>query len=202
MEKRKFGTPKVWIKPKIEIEWVDEEMTSNSTTGTLIDLFSETPKFAEFKKCLPIRVSNNSYPTEVFALTAMAGFLHGQDSIDDQEEFEDDPGIESVLGETPKAHAIGDWLRDFSDQNILDLKKFLHFQAMDYRSKIAKHNILTLDMDSTSHVQHGEKMEGLAWNYKSEWCLDSLVTFDEVGLAHGMDRKSSTYPALTDLVAK
>ena len=119
MQKRKFGEPQVWIKPKIEIEWVDDEMTPSSTTGTLIDLFSESSLFSEFKKCLPKRISNNSYATEVFALSLMAGFLHGQDSIDDQEEFDEDPGIESYLGETPKARAMGDWLRDFSDADIL-----------------------------------------------------------------------------------
>ena len=189
-QKRKFGTPKEWIKREIPIDWVDEEMTSSSTTGTLIDLFTESSLFTEFKNCLPKRVSNNSYPTEVFALSMMAGFLHGQDAIDDQEEFEDDPGIESVLGVTPKPRAMGDWLRDFSDENILDLKKFLHLQSMQYRKKIALGKPLILDMDSTSHIQAGEKMEGLAWNYKQEWCLDSLVTFDEAGLAHGMQLRA------------
>lgn len=28
-------------------------------------------------------------------------------------------------------------------------------------------------------------MEGLAWNYKKEWCLDSQVSFNSVGLCHG-----------------
>ena len=49
--------------------------------------------------------------SEVFALSLIAGFLHGHDSIDDQIEFDRDPGIESALGETPKARAMGDWLR-------------------------------------------------------------------------------------------
>ena len=186
IKRRKFGTPKTWIKPNIEIEFTKDQMTSSATTGTLIDLFTETSLFEGFKKCLPKRVSNNSYPTEVFALSILSGFFHAHDSIDDGEEFEDDPGIESVLGELPKPRAQGDWLRSFTDQNISDLKKFLHFQAMQYRKKIAEGVAPTFDMDSTSHVQHGEKMEGLAWNYKQEWCLDSLVTFDEVGLAHAM----------------
>ena len=193
---RKFGEPKVWEKPAVKIEFVDEEMTSSSTTGTLIDLFTESSQFEELKKCLPKRVSNNSYPTEVFALSLMAGFLHGQDSIDDQEEFEDDPGIESVLGETPKARAMGDWLRDFDDENILGLQRFLHLQAMGCRKKIASNQAIIQDMDSTSHVQHGDKMEGLAYNYEKLWCLSSLVTFDEVGLAHGMDlRPGNTFSA-------
>ena len=196
-ERRKFGTPKEWIKPNIEIEWTSDEMTSSATTGTLIDLFAESSLFLDFKKCLPRRISNNSYPTEVFALSVLAGFLHGQDSIDDQEEFDNDPGIESFLGETPKPRAIGDWLRDFTDEDISRLKKFLHMQAMHYRKRIAKDRALILDMDSTSHVQHGDKMEGLAWNYKQQWCLDSLVTFDEAGLAHGMElRPGNTFSSV------
>jgi hypothetical protein len=193
-QRRKFGTPKVWIKPKIEIEWTKDEMTSSATTGTLIDLFSESSLFEGFKRCLPKRVSNNSYPTEVFALSMLSGFLHAHDSIDDGEEFDEDPGVESVLGELPKPRAQGDWLRSFTEQNIKDLKKFLHFQAMQYRRRIANGRPVTFDMDSTSHVQHGEKMEGLAWNYKQEWCLDSLVTFDEAGLAHSMQlRPGNTF---------
>ncbi|HAR42073.1 MAG TPA: IS1380 family transposase [Bdellovibrionales bacterium] len=197
MSKRKFREAKVWEKPQVKIEWVEEEMTSYATTGTLIDLFAETPHFPEFIQCLPKRVSNNSYPTEVFALSLMAGFIHGQDSIDDQEEFEDEPGVESALGETPKPRATGDWLRDFTDENRKDLNHFLHRQAMSYRKKIAKNKPLILDIDSTSHVQHGEKMEGLAWNYKKEWCLDSLVAFDEVGLCHGMElRPGNTFSSV------
>ena len=38
-----------------------------------------------------------------------------------------------------------------------------------------------------SHVQRGEKMEGLAYNYKDEWCLDSQVIFDELGFCWDME---------------
>lgn len=196
MSGRKFREPKVWEKPSIKIEWVDEDLTPSATTGTLIDLFSNTPQFEEFKKCLPKRVSNASFPTETFALSMMAGFLHGHDSIDDTEEFEDDAGVESVLGELPSARAIGDWLRDFSDDNILELNRFLNLQGMHYHKKITE-NPVTFDMDSTSHVQHGDKMEGLAWNYKKEWCLDSLVTYDELGFAHAMElRAGNTFSSV------
>lgn len=189
-QKRKFGQPKEWVRPRINIEWVEEDMTSYSTTGTLIDLFTETPHFRDFSRCLPKRVSNNSYPTEVFALTLMSSFLHGQDSIDDQEEYEDEPGMESVLGKLPGPRATGDWLRDFSDDGRKQLNYFLHSQAMSYRKKVAKDQPLIIDMDSTSHVQHGDKMEGCAWNYKQQWCLSSLVCFDEMGLCHGMDLRA------------
>lgn len=185
-KKRSFGEAKYWVKPSIKVEWTKEELSSYASTGTLIDLFYESPHLESFKKSLPERISNNSYPTEVFALALMSGFLHGHDSLDDQEEYEDEPMMGTLLGELPKARAIGDWLRDFEAANIDKLNSFLHLQAMSYRKKIALNQPIIIDIDSTSHVQHGEKMEGLAWNYKNEWCLDSLVAYDEMGLCHGM----------------
>jgi hypothetical protein len=54
----------------------------------------------------------------------------------------------------------------------------------------------TLLLDSTDHKQHGEKMEGLAWNYKNNWGLDSLVAFDEYGFQLWSDvRKGSAFTA-------
>jgi len=29
-------------------------------------------------------------------------------------------------------------------------------------------------------------MEGVGWNYKSEWCLDTLLVYDELGFCYGM----------------
>jgi hypothetical protein len=49
-----------------------------------------------------------------------------------------------------------------------------------------------LSIDSTSHVQSGDKMEGLAINYKGEWCLDSQVVFDEMGLCYGFQLRSGS----------
>jgi hypothetical protein len=43
-----------------------------------------------------------------------------------------------------------------------------------------------MDMDSTFHEQCGEQMEGLNWNYKNQWGLESQVTFDEWGFCHGV----------------
>ena len=48
--------------------------------------------------------------------------------------------------------------------------------------------------DSTPSVQYGKKMEGLAFNYKDLWCLDSLSMHDHLGLTHAIEvRKGSTY---------
>lgn len=45
-------------------------------------------------------------------------------------------------------------------------------------------------MDSTHHVHYGDTIEGLSWNYKNEWCLESQVVFNQLGLCHGAQLRS------------
>jgi hypothetical protein len=181
---------KPWEPTKIIYEPTDEEMTAGAGLGPLIDVFMQSPQYEELGKCLPKRESNASFDTKHFALTYMAGFWYGHDSLDDFEEFEEDPSVEDKLGGLPSVRAMGDWLRDFSQDNIEQMNSFLTRQALSSRRAIKPGEIVTLDIDSTSHVQSGEKMEGLAYNFKNEWCLDSLATFDELGLAYGMELRA------------
>lgn len=193
MRKSKWES-KEWEPAKIIYEPTDEELTVSAGLGPLMDVFMESPQFDELGKCLPERSSNASFDTRHFALTYMAGFWYGHDCLDDFCEFEEDPSVEEKLGGLPSVRAMGDWLRDFSKENIEQMNSFLMRQALSARGVIKPGEPITLDIDSTSHVQSGEKMEGLAYNYKGEWCLDSLVTFDELGLAYGMDlRPGNTF---------
>ena len=189
MHKSKWDK-KAWAPNKIIYEATDEDLTASAGLGPLIDLFMQSPQYGELRKCLPARVSNASFDTTHFALTYMAGFLYGHDCLDDFEEFEEDPSVEDKLGELPSAHAMGDYLRDFTPGHLTAMNSFLTRQALSARHQIKPHEIVTLDIDSTSHVQSGREMEGLAWNYKNEWCLDSLVTFDELGLCYGMELRA------------
>ena len=77
-------------------------------------------------------------------------------------------------------------------EHLVKLNKFLNrmsryiFNQMQIElPDTFKPRHLVIDVDSTSHEQHGEKMEGLAFNYKNEWCLDSQVSFNQIGLCHG-----------------
>jgi hypothetical protein len=45
---------------------------------------------------------------------------------------------------------------------------------------------LIIDMDNTHHVHYGDDIEGLWYNYKNQWCLQSHVAFDKWGLCHGI----------------
>jgi len=184
-----------WKPRIIEIEYTEEKLTAAAGIDPLVDLFVESPQFEELKKCLPKRVSNASYETAHLALTFIAGFLRGADSLDDLERIGTDALMEAKFGSMPSARALGDYLRDFSAENLSELNTLLHKQAHSCRKKLTN-NAPVIDIDSTSHVQSGEKIEGVAYNYKNEWCLDSLSAFDELGLCHALElRPGNTFSA-------
>jgi hypothetical protein len=106
--------------------------------------------------------------------------------------------FEVMKGETVAPRTMGDFLRDFEPQNLEAVNRFLATQAKSYRVQLEKmlkkqfkpSLAPRLAIDSTSHVQRGTKMEGLAYNYKDEWCLDSQVIFDELGFCWDLELRS------------
>ena len=172
-------------------------MTATAGLGPILDLFIQGPLFSEFCQCLPPRVSNNFYDTEAFALVLLAGFLVGFDCLDDLEHFQNNPLIIERFGLIPTAKAFGDWLRDFEPEDISRLKEFLRHHAQSSRKQINTAASLIVDMDSTHHVQHGPKMEGLSFDYKGNWGLSSLSCSDEMGFSHAMElRSGSTFSSV------
>jgi hypothetical protein len=137
-------------------------------------------------------------------LVQINSFIYGHDCLEDLEEFREDPLLEAALkGEVAAPKTIGDFLRDFEPENIASLNRYLSKMSRDIRTQLIEvlpeeHKpkpSMIIDIDSTDHVQSGEKMEGLAWNYKGNWALDSQVAFDELGLCHGVElRPGNTKP--------
>jgi hypothetical protein len=132
-------------------------------------------------------------------LIQVSSFLYGHDTLDDLEEFQDDPALEAIMrGETVAPRTMGDFLRDFEEEHVAKLNVYL--AQMSYRIRRQMFSVLPqehkpseaphLSIDSTPHEQCGEKMEGVAWNYQNKWCLDSQVIFDELGLSYGMQLRS------------
>ncbi len=183
---------------KIKISTTKNKLTMAAGLGTLIELFDQSPLKKEFMSCLPERTSHRSVGSYQMALTLMAAFLYGYDCLEDLDQFRNDPKLTELFGnETAAARTHGDFLRDFEPEHIQKLNQFLNrmsryiFEQMQIQlSEEFKPKNLVIDVDSTSHVQHGEKMEGLAFNYKSEWCLDSQVSFNQIGLCHGFQLRS------------
>jgi hypothetical protein len=128
----------------------------------------------------------------------LCGFIHGFDCLDDFDHMDKEHALKALFDEDlPAARTMGDFLRDFSEENLSDLNKFLSrmgwslFHSLQNNlPKEFKPNIACLDIDSTDHPQCGNKIEGVAWNYKKNWCLDSQVVFDQMGICRGFDLRA------------
>lgn len=173
-----------------------QRLTSAAGLGTLIEAFDDSPLKAYFEDCLPERVSPRSQGAYRLGLVQLASFLIGHDCLDDLNYFRKDPSLKEIMkGDTTAPRTMGDFLRDFEDEHLQKLNIFLARQAKSYRiqlekmlKKAYKPSLAPhLSIDSTAHVQSGKKMEGLAYNYKSLWCLDSQVIFDELGFCWDME---------------
>ncbi len=180
----------------LRLEPTKDRLTSSAGLGSLIESFDQSPLKIPFAASLPARISHRSQGAYRLGLIQLASFMFGHDCLADLEEFRADPSLKEVMrGETAAPRTMGDFLRDFELQNIEKLNQFLSMQAKSYRvqlEKMLKKEFKPslaphLSIDSTSHVQSGKKMEGLAYNYKDEWGLDSQVIFDELGFAWDME---------------
>ena len=175
-----------WVPQAVKYESTDEDLTAAAGLGTMIDLFAQTPEYKLLRACLPDRTSNASYDTSHLAFVLLCGFWYGYDCLDDLEKFRGDPMVIAKIAKVPRAKTIGDYLRDFDEQNIKDLNQVLTQQALENRRKVRASSQIIFDIDSTPNEQSGKKIEGVAWNYKGQWCLDSLLVFDELGFCYGM----------------
>ncbi len=180
-----------WKPKKIIYEPTDEALSAGAGLGPLIDAFVESSEFEEFKKCLPERVGNSSFSSEHLALMILAGFWYGHDSLDDLDDFEDDPTVDEKLGGLATSKTIGNYLRDFTPDHLSALRKFLTLQAFKYRNRISgKDTSIIFDMDSTFHEQSGTKMEDVVMTRYGVMGLESLLTIDDRGFSYDMDLRA------------
>ena len=185
---------------KLKLGRTKDKLTMAAGLGTLLELFDGSPLKKHFISCLPERTSHRSVGSYQMALTLMAAFIYGYDCLEDLDHFRNDPKLSELFGnQTAAARTHGDFLRDFEPEHLENLNKFLNLmsrhifiQMQSQLPEAFKPKKLIIDMDSTSHEQHGEKMEGLAFNYKNEWCLDSQVSFNQIGLCHGFQLRAGS----------
>jgi hypothetical protein len=102
--------------------------------------------------------------------------------------------LEKLFGdETSAVRTIGDFLRDFEPEHIEKLNLFLDQMSRTLFTSLQtklpdefKPERLIIDMDSTYHEHFGDKIEGVAWNYKNEWSLETQVAFNSLGFCHSV----------------
>ena len=186
-----------WSPKRLTLEPATERLSNLSGLAPVIDLFTKNPLYLEFEKCLPKYLSNNSYHALHFSLLIIAGFLVGYDCMDDMEHFVNDPVIIQMFGKVPTSHAFGDFLRAFRPENIISLRAFLKNLAYFLSQKINPNSSIKFNMDSTAHPHCGDKIEGLEFNYKGQWCLDSLEVFSDEGFCFDFDlRPGNTFSSV------
>ena len=191
---------------KIKLIPCDIKLTASSGLGTVLEIFDNSPLAEEFRKCLPERVSHRSAGSYFLALMVMAGHIHGVDAMSDLAQIQEDPYIAKLFDDDVSAvRTVGDFLRDFSPVHIELLNEFLNTMSRTLLSSLQmnldesfKPQDLIVDMDSTYHVHFGEKIEGVTWNYKNEWSLETQVAFSNLGFCHWLQMRPGNTKSGTD----
>jgi hypothetical protein len=125
----------------------------------------------------------------------MLGFAAGCECLDDMETLREE-ALFSSLVKVNAPNTYGEYLRSFDKVHLKELNYRLIELAHSIRTKTMGNCDLIIDLDSTDHLQHGVKKEGVAVNYKNISGLDSLMAFDQFGFMYWMDvRAGATYTA-------
>ena len=117
----------------LRLEPTKQRLTSVAGMCTLLEAFDRSVLKEPFIKCLPERSSNRSQGTYRLGLIQLGSFIYGHDCLADLEQFRSDPVMTEVMrGETVAPRTMGDFLRDFSLENIKDFNFFLSTQASQW----------------------------------------------------------------------
>ncbi len=188
---------------KIQITPVPIKLTATTGLGVILEIFNQSPLAKEFEKCLPKRVSHRSIGSYLLGLILLAGHLRGVENISALNRVRTDPYLYELFhDEMAAVRTIQDFLYDFEQEHIDKLNLYLNNMAKaifeQLRHQLPKDKApdkFIIDMDSTHHVHYGDDIEGLWYNYKNQWCLESHVAFDQLGLCHGIElRPGNTKP--------
>jgi len=123
------------------------------------------------------------------------GFISGAECIDDMDRLKGDGGFVAANGgQVNAARTYDDFLQQFSNDHLRKMNLALIESGLKLHKTKAKGDDFVLSTDSTDNKQCGQKMEGLAYNYKGTWGLDTLMAFDQYGFQYWHEvRPGSTF---------
>ena len=177
----------------IKIVDIDKALSSHGGLVLFEKLFEKIKNIYLPESDLPTLKSGVSRSVQKLKNLVM-GFGAGIDCLDDMGVMSRDSGFLEVCDQTsytPKSY--GDFLRGFSGLQAKRLTHSLSHQAYALREKmVSKQKAITIDLDSTPNEQCGKKIEGVAFNYKNQWCLDTLHPRSEIILATNWSNASYT----------
>lgn len=180
---------------RIKIVPSNVKLTAQTGLGIFLELFNQSPLAAGFEACLPERKSHRSVGSYLLGLLILAGHIRGVDNISSLERVRKDPYLSELFRDDVAAvRTLADFLYDFEAVHLEKLNLFLNsmskaiFEQLQPVLPSSQHpERFIIDMDSTYHTSYGEAVEGVAYNYKNQWCLQSHLAFDQLGLCHGIE---------------
>ncbi len=179
----------------ISLEATSEVFSAHSGQKILNDLWKSLKLDNKFKFCLP-RKKRNKGLTQINKFKALVfSFAVGNDCLADIDTLNRDKLFRELIGGTASSSCMGDFLRKFDKRHIERLQEALVEATLELRlAMFPEDKKFVLTMDSTPHEHYAKKMEGLAWNYKDMWCLDSQNAYDQYGLSYLFDlRPGNTF---------
>jgi len=181
----------------ISIESINKDFSSFGGIKIYDLLYNLLKTREQTNSLLPEKKLNSGISQEDKFKTLIFKFICGGDCLDDLDWLKLDTLFKNVTSGGIASTTAGDFLRSFSTRSIEQLEEQLTLLALKQRQILfPEDKVFELAIDSTPHIQTGLKMEGLQYDYKNNWGLNSLNAYDQYGFSYGFQlRPGSTYSA-------
>ena len=181
----------------ISIESINKEFSSFGGIKFFNEIYNLLKIRQDVENILPVKKRKHSITSCDKFKAILFKFICGGDCIHDLEWLRLDECFNTVTNGGIASTTAGEFLRDFNQRQIQLMEDYLINSSLKMR-KVLKQNDknFELSIDSTPHIQTGLKMEGLEYDYKNNWGLNSLNAYDQYGFSYGFQlRSGSTYSA-------
>ena len=181
----------------IAFKTTNKEFSANTGLFFISKIFDDLNLSKRLNRILPKKKRERG-PRQIEKLKALLlSFAAGSDSLSDLDELSYDKLFNLLTDGGLASRTAGDFLRLFNTRKIQLLQDLLIDMALHLRKSMYDDEKFILTMDSTPHEHHAKKMQGLSWNYKNYWCLDSQNAYDQYGFSYLFDlRPGSTHTSV------
>lgn len=175
----------------ISLEATNKVLSANGGLVFFNDLVSKLGFKEQLSAILP-KIGKRQF---IKFKSLLLGFICGLDCLDDISKLREDELFHRLTDGACADSTLGDFLRAFSVRQIELLNALLLRTSLAMRKRLFPgEKFVIYSSDSTPNEQCGKKMEGVGWNYKNQWSLDSLGIYDHHGFTYGFDvRAGGTY---------
>lgn len=179
----------------ILLEKTNKALSANAGLIFFNQLIEQLDLETKLSNFLPKKQKERGITSFTKFKSGLLAFATGSDCLDDLNELRQEALYKELCFGGISSRAMGDFLRSFSSLSLESLNEELASIAFNLRLRTHPDDLdFILTMDSTSHEQTGLKMEGVGWNYKNLWCLDSQNAYDQFGYSYGFDlRPGNTF---------